>query len=109
MIGLLSSRAWVYYLYSPWLTDPAAMLLVAAAFLAIVSGRIWLVAPVSIVFAGVRELFVGLAAPAFGWMRSQLGTVRAALPPGCSYCLAGWLTAGLCTPYLARTSPVGEG
>ena len=44
MVGLLSSRVWVYYLYSPWLTDPAAMLLVAAAFLAIVSGRIWLLA-----------------------------------------------------------------
>jgi hypothetical protein len=90
MVGLLSSRVWVYYLYSPWLTDPAAMLLVAAAFLAIVSGRIWLLAPISIVFAGVRELFVGLAAPAFGWMRSQLGTVRAALVAGLLV-LPGWL------------------
>jgi hypothetical protein len=90
MVGLLSSRAWVYYLYSPWLTDPAAMLLVAAAFQAIVSGRVWLIAPISIVFAGVRELFVGLAAPAFGWMRSRLGTARAALAAALLV-LPGWL------------------
>jgi hypothetical protein len=90
MVGLLSSRAWVYYLYSPWLTDPAAMLLVAAAFLAIVSGWVWLLAPISIVFAGVRELFIGLAAPAFGWMRRRLGTVRAALTAGLLV-LPGWL------------------
>jgi hypothetical protein len=90
MVGLLSSRAWVYYLYNPWLTDPAAMLLVAAAFLAIVSGWIWLLVPISIVFAGVRELFVGLAAPAFGWMRGRLGTLRAGLVAGLLV-LPGWL------------------
>jgi hypothetical protein len=90
MVGLLSSRAWVFYLYDPWLTDPAAMLLVAVAFLAIVSGRVWVVALVGVMFAGVRELFVGLAAPAFGWLRGRLGTLRAALAAGLLV-LPGWL------------------
>jgi hypothetical protein len=66
MVGLLSSRGWVFYLYDPWLADPAALLLVAAAFLAIVSGRVWVVALVGVVFAGVRELYLGRAAPAAG-------------------------------------------
>jgi hypothetical protein len=103
MVGLLSSRAWVYYLYSPWLTDPAAMLLVAAAFLAIVSGWIWLLAPISIVFAGVRELFVGLAAPAFGWLRGRLGTLRAGLVAGLLV-LPGWLVYR----WIVNTAPSKE-
>jgi hypothetical protein len=100
MVGLLSSRAWVFYLYDPWLTDPAAMLLVAAAFLAIVSGRVWMVALVGVVFAGVRELFVGLAAPAFGWLRGRLGTLRAALAAGLLV-LPGWLVH----QWIMRTVP----
>lgn len=82
MVGLLSTRAWTYYLYNPWLTDPAAMLLVAAGFLALVSGGAWLLAPISVVFAGVRELFIGLVAPAFGWLRVRFGIVRGALAAG---------------------------
>jgi hypothetical protein len=83
MVGLLSTRAWTYYLYNPWLTDPAAMLLVALGFLALVSRRAWLLlAPLGVVFAGVRELFVGLMAPAFGWLRGRFGSVRAALATG---------------------------
>jgi hypothetical protein len=100
MVGLLSSRAWVFYLYDPWLTDPAAMLLVAAAFLAIVSGRVWVVALVGIVFAGVRELYIGLAAPAFGWLRGRLGTLRAALTAGLLV-LPGWLVY----QWIVRTVP----
>jgi hypothetical protein len=100
MVGLLSSRAWVFYLYDPWLTDPAAMLLVAAAFLAIVSGRVWVVALVGIVFAGVRELYIGLAAPAFGWLRGRLGTLRAALTAGLLV-LPGWLAY----QWIVRTVP----
>jgi hypothetical protein len=100
MVGLLSSRAWVFYLYDPWLTDPAAMLLVAAAFLAIVSGRMWVVALVGIVFAGVRELYIGLAAPAFGWLRGRLGTLRAALAAGLLV-LPGWLVY----QWIVRTVP----
>lgn len=100
MVGLLSSRAWVFYLYDPWLTDPAAMLLVAVAFLAIVSGRMWVVALVGIVFAGVRELYIGLAAPAFGWLRGRLGTLRAALAAGLLV-LPGWLVY----QWIVRTVP----
>ena len=100
MVGLLSSRAWVYYLYNPWLSDPSAMLLVAVAFLVIVSGRIWLLALVSVVFATGRELFLGLAAPAFGWMRGRLGTVRAALAAGLLV-LPGWLVY----QWIVRTVP----
>jgi hypothetical protein len=100
MVGLLSSRAWVFYLYDPWLTDPAAMLCVAAAFLAIVSGRVWVVALVGVVFAGVRELYLGLAAPAFGWLRGRLGTLRAALAAGLLV-LPGWLVH----QWIVRTVP----
>ena len=100
MVGLLSSRAWVFYLYDPWLTDPAAMLLVAAAFLAIVSGRVWVVAPIGVVFAGVRELYLGLAAPAFGWLRGRLGAPRAALAAGLLV-LPGWLVHR----WIVRTVP----
>ena len=103
MVGLLSSRAWGFYLYDPWLTDPAAMLLVAAAFLAIVSGRVWVVALVGIVFAGVRELYIGLAAPAFGWLRGRLGTLRAALTAGLLV-LPGWLVY----QWIVRTFPSKE-
>jgi hypothetical protein len=109
MVGLLSSRAWVYYLYSPWLTDPAAMLLVAAAFLAIVSGWIWLLAPISVVFAGVRELFVGLAAPAFGWLRGRLGTLRAGIVAGLLV-LPGWLVyRWIVNTVPSKRLPVAEG
>lgn len=104
MVGLLSSRAWVFYLYDPWLTDPAAMLLVAAAFLAIVSGRVWVVALVGVVFAGVRELYLGLAAPAFGWLRGRLGTLRAALAAGLLV-LPGWLVH----QWIVRTAPTTGG
>ena len=104
MVGLLSSRAWVFYLYDPWLTDPAAMLLVAAAFLAIVSGRVWVVALVGVVFAGVRELYLGLAAPAFGWLRGRLGTLRAALAAGLLV-LPGWLVQ----QWIVRTVPTTGG
>jgi hypothetical protein len=100
MVGLLSSRGWVFYLYDPWLADPAAILLVAAAFLAIVSGRVWVVALVGVVFAGVRELYLGLAAPAFGWLRGRLGTLRAALAAGLLV-LPGWLVH----QWIVRTVP----
>jgi hypothetical protein len=100
MVGLLCSRGWVFYLYDPWLADPAALLLVAAAFLAIVSGRVWVVALVGVVFAGVRELYLGLAAPAFGWLRGRLGTLRAALAAGLLV-LPGWLVH----QWIVRTVP----
>jgi hypothetical protein len=90
MVGLLSTRGWTYYLYNPYLTDPAAMLLVALAFLALVCGYAWLLAPIGVAFAGVRELFVGLVAPAFGWLRGRFGIVRAALFAGLLM-LPGWL------------------
>jgi hypothetical protein len=82
MVGLLSTRAWLYYFDNPWLSDPATMFMVAVAFLLLVSDRPWLLAAVGIVFAGVRELFVGVAAPAFGWLLGRLGVVRAAVAAG---------------------------
>jgi hypothetical protein len=82
MVGLLSTRAWLYYFDNPWLSDPATMLLVAVALLALVCGRLWLLAAVGVIFAGVRELFVGVALPTFGWLLGRLGVLRAALVAG---------------------------
>jgi hypothetical protein len=78
MAGLMCTRAWTYYLVNPYLSDPATMLLVAVAFVVLTSGFVWALVPVGLVFAGVRELFVGLALPVWGWLRGGIGSVRAA-------------------------------
>jgi hypothetical protein len=71
MAALLLSRGWTFYLLDPWLSDPAAFVLIAAAFLALVSGRGRLLAPLLLVLAMTRELFVGLALPIYAWQRRQ--------------------------------------
>ena len=76
MAALLLSRGWTFYLYDPWLSDPAAFPLIAAAFLAIVSGRAWLMAPMLIVLAGTRELFVAIAVPAYAWQAQRYVDIR---------------------------------
>ena len=76
MAALLLSRGWTFYLYDPWLSDPAAFPLIAAAFLAIVSGRAWLMAPILVVLAGTRELFVTIALPAYAWQAQRYVDIR---------------------------------
>jgi hypothetical protein len=80
MICLGCSRGWVFYLYDPYLSDPAAFLLLAGTFLALVRARpTWLVAPLLVLTAGARELFAGMALPAYGWLRRRRWDPRAAL------------------------------
>ena len=71
MVALLSSRGWTFYLHDPWLSDPPAFLLLAAAFLALVSGGRWVLAPLLAVLASTRELFVGMALPLYTWWRRR--------------------------------------
>lgn len=80
MAGLACSRGWVFYLYDPYLSDPAAFLLLAGAFLALVRARpTWLVAPLLALTAGARELFAGTALPIYAWLRRRPVDRRAAL------------------------------
>jgi len=77
--GLLCSRGWVFYLYDPYLSDPAAFALLAGAFLALVRARpTWLVAPLLVLMAGTRELFAGVALPVYAWLASGRRLDRAA-------------------------------
>jgi len=80
MAGLACSRGWVFYLYDPYLSDPAAFLLLAGTFLALVRARpAWLVAPLLVLTAGARELFAGTALPIYAWLRRRAVDRRAAL------------------------------
>jgi hypothetical protein len=75
MAALLSARGWLYYLTSPYMPDPAAFLLLALAFLALLglprARARWLLVAVSVVMAGVREVFVGLVLPAYALTRRR--------------------------------------
>jgi hypothetical protein len=78
MAALLSARGWTYYLYSPHMPDPAAFLLLALAFLALLTRHKWLLVPVTLLLAGVRELFVALALPAYALPRRKAIDLRTA-------------------------------
>jgi hypothetical protein len=87
--GLLCSRGWTFYLADPWLSDPAALLLAAAAFVALGADRLRALAAILVPLAGTREIFAGLALPAWAWLRRRLGGRTAAgavalvMLPGC--------------------------
>jgi hypothetical protein len=87
MAGLGCSRGWVFYLYDPYLSDPAAFLLLAGTFLALVRARpTWLVAPLLVLTAGARELFAGTALPIYAWLRRGAGSrSRAPAARRCRY------------------------
>jgi hypothetical protein len=95
MAALGCSRGWVFYLYDPYLSDPAAFLLLAGTFLALVRARpTWLAAPLLVLAAGARELFAGTALPIYAWLRRRRLDARAALrtaalvaPAGVAYLL----------------------
>jgi hypothetical protein len=78
LAGLACSHGWVFYSYDPFLSDPAAFMLLAAAFLIIVRGRpAWLLALVLVAMSATRELFAGVALPLFAWVRRRDGVWRA--------------------------------
>ncbi len=80
MAALLSSRGWLFYLYDPYLSDPAAFLLLAACFLVLVRARpTWLVAPLLVLMAGTRELFAGFLLPLYQRLRRRRLDPMAAL------------------------------
>jgi Predicted membrane protein (DUF2079) len=70
--GLLCSRGWLFFFYDPYLTEPAAFLLLAAAFLVLVRNRhLWLIAPLLVLLAATREQFVGFVLPLYFWLRQR--------------------------------------
>jgi hypothetical protein len=113
MAGLLCTRAWTYYVFNPYLSDPATMLLVAVAFVVLVAGPVWALAPVGMAFAGVRELFVGLALPIWGWLRGRLGWLRAALVTGLvlapGFLLYRWIVAAVPSSGASGLSTISPG
>jgi hypothetical protein len=114
MACLGCSRGWVFYLYDPYLSDPAAFLLLAGTFLALVRARpTWLVAPLLVLTAGARELFAGMALPVYGWLRRRRWDPRAALrtaalvaPAVAAYALVLVLAPSL--PPVDYARPVGR-
>lgn len=102
--ALLSSRGWVFYLYDPYLSDPAAFPLTAAALLIIVQGRpLWLLAPILALMAATRELFVGMALPLYAWLRRRPFDLAAAART--ALLLAPGVVAYLLISRLAPGSP----
>jgi hypothetical protein len=70
--GLLCSRGWLFFFYDPYLTEPAAFLLLTAAFLVLVRNRhLWLIAPLLALLAATREQFIGFALPTYFWLRQR--------------------------------------
>jgi hypothetical protein len=77
--ALLCSRGWLFFFYDPYLTEPAAFLLLTAAFLVLVRNRrIWLIAPLLVLMAATREQFVGFALPMYFWLAQRRVDWRAA-------------------------------
>jgi len=71
-VGLLCSRGWLFFFYDPYLTEPAAFLLLTAAFLVLVRNRhLWLIAPLLALLAATREQFIGFALPTYFWLRQR--------------------------------------
>jgi hypothetical protein len=88
--ALLCSRGWLFFFYDPYLTEPAAFLLLTAAFLVLVRHRhLWLIAPLLALMAATREQFLGFALPTYFWLRQRRLDWRAL-----------WQTIGLLVPAL---------
>ena len=65
----MCSRGWLFFFYDPYLTEPAAFLLLTAAFLVLVRNRrTWLIAPLLVLMAATREQFIGFALPTYFWL-----------------------------------------
>ncbi|MDP9796262.1 hypothetical protein J2S43_004774 [Catenuloplanes nepalensis] len=79
MAGLLSLPGWLFYLYQPYLIDPAAMALLAWSMLAALSG--WTaVLPLLLVAAALaRETVISFAVPLYMIFREKWVDWRAAI------------------------------
>jgi hypothetical protein len=66
--GPLCSRGWAFFLFEPWRSDPAALLLLAGCFLALVAGWLWALPPLAMLLATSRELAVGLVLPVYAFL-----------------------------------------
>jgi hypothetical protein len=102
MVALLSSRGWVFYLYDPYLSDPAAFLLLTWVLLVLVRGRpMWLLATLLALMAAARELFAGVALALYAWLARRpfdlgagLRTSRLIAPGVVVYLAVSQLTPG---------------
>lgn len=77
VVGLLTLRAWLFFVYNPYLSDPSAMALTAAAFATLVWGATTVIPAIAAVWALSRELWAGFAFPAYMWLRHRLFDMRA--------------------------------
>jgi hypothetical protein len=77
--GLLTLRAWLFFIYNPYLADTAALSLTAAAFAALVWGANSAIPAIAAVWALSREIWLGFAIPAYMWLRHALVDLRAAV------------------------------
>ena len=78
-VGLLTLRGWLFFVYNPYLADPAALSLTAAAFAALAWGATSVIPTVAALWALSREIWAGFAIPAYMWLRNGLFDVRAAV------------------------------
>ncbi len=70
--ALSCSRGWLFFFYDPYVTEPAAFLLLAAVFLVLVRNRRrWLIAPLLVLLAATREQFVAVALPTYFWLHQS--------------------------------------
>jgi hypothetical protein len=78
-LGLLTLRAWLFFIYNPYLADTAALSLTAAAFAALVWGATSAIPAIAALWALSREIWLGFAIPAYMWLRHALLDLRAAV------------------------------
>jgi hypothetical protein len=81
MLALLCSRGWTFYLYDPWLSDPAAFLLISALLVVFGEGlaRLGGSALLLAICAATRDLTLGFALPAYAFLRRRKLDGRAAV------------------------------
>ena len=86
--GPLCSRGWAFFRFEPWRSDPAAFLLLAACFLALVAGWLWALPPLAMLLATTRELAVGLVLLVYAFLarrREHLFAAAVALAMAMAY------------------------
>jgi len=79
VLGLLTLRGWLFFIYNPFLADTAALSLTAAAFALLVWGATTAIPTFAALWALSREIWAGFAIPAYMWLRHALFDFRAAV------------------------------